>query len=236
MIVTFFHDFFDRRAQTHSGQTVADFLKVALPGVLGGIAPIVGPLSDLLDRVPGVGRVVRVAVPLVLVYVCAIVVRATRRSSQQPGFGLVETKPVLEYAFPQASRNAAKVGFPLLLLLTFFEAWDGAPNWLVRRATLSGYVCRADGLPVDRSATVVALNRADEPVSEEAASVDDNGYVVMMYRPWGTRAAKIQIVDGLCGKAVIAAQTPARGDGCRRDSLRPPDRGERAVWILPCAK
>jgi len=236
MIRTSFLDLRDRRAQTHAGQTVLGVLKIAIPGVIGGVAPIVGPLSDLLDHVPGIARIVRVLVPLVLAVVCFIVVRAVRPSRVRPGFALGTTVPQLEYVFPQASRNAAKVALPLLLILTLFEAWDGAPNWLLGRRSVAGYVCQANGLPVDRSAVVIALDNTGERVSREPVSVDDNGYVVIDYRPWAMRAEKLQLTDVVCGKRLIASQTDARGSGCRLDPLRPPDRPDQPIWIAPCMK
>jgi hypothetical protein len=233
---SFLQDIFDRRARTHSGQTVLDVLKIASPGVIGGVAPVVGPLSDLLDHVPDVARIVRVLVPIALAAVCFIIVRVVRSLPVPPGFASQATMPRLEYVFPQASRNAAKIALPFLLILTLYEAWDGAPNWVLGRRSIGGYVCQSDGLPVDRATTIVALDNAGEPVSREPVSVDDNGYVVISYRPWATRAAKLQLTDVLCGKRLIAAQTDARGQGCRRDPLRPPDRPDKPIWITPCTK
>jgi hypothetical protein len=236
MIGTFIRDLFDRRAQTRKGQPVLDVLKIAIPSVLGGIAPIAGPLSTLLDHVPGTARIVRLLIPVSLLTICVIVVRTVRPLAASPGFSAAGTTSRLEYGFSHETRNAAKIAFPLILILILFEAWDGAPNWLLGRKAITGYLCQSDGRPVDRSATVIALDSAGESVSLEPASVDDNGYVVISYRPWARQASKFQLTDLVCGKREVALQDDARGYGCRRDPLRPPERTERSIWIAPCTK
>lgn len=232
---TFMRDLFDCNARPRTGETILDVLKIGIPVIVGSIAPIAGPLSSLLDQVPGAARALRFAVPIVLFAVCVHIIRDKRIVARPPGFET--TADEQEYRFGQPSRLVAKVALLPLAALALFQGYAGAPNWLSRQSSLSGYVCLANGVPVDRSTTVDAVDADGYVVSRESVMVDDNGFFVIAYLPWARRATSLTIGDGKCGKRSVPLSAATEGLHCAADTLPPPSaRSRRSLWSVACAQ
>lgn len=221
-----------------SDQTLLDVLKVGVPATLGGIAPILGPVQELLRDMPLAALLVATAIPLALAAICSFVVLSHQTEEREPD--IVVTRgaraTVTSYRFPKAMRFTAKIAFLPLAALGVWQVWRVAP--VPSQPPLGGYLC---DLKTEKALPVRHVEMQDVAgrTIAEPAPVDDTGFFYFERRPAGWPLAGLRLASSECRTGALSIDgTGPAADGCIGETDREGNRlrhgGPWPVWIVRC--
>lgn len=153
-------------------------------------------------------------VPLVAsAVVCVFLLAVTRKAivATLPPTGL--SGQVYRFAQPQWVRHLAKLGFLILVPLSWFRLTDLLPNAATGRSELIGYACDAGtGLSLP-GVQVHVYDVSGTLASVTGGETDDIGFFGVALERWRLRPYEVRVVGG-CGGPGLRVEGASTGDRC----------------------
>jgi len=237
--VPFVSDLWDARARVQGSMLSGiDAAKIVGSTLVASVTGLTDGLSKLFAGVPVAVSVMTAVLPSLLVAAgaaCIISSRSVLSSRLLNGTGDTQA-PMYTYVYGRGLRTASKlVVFPLILLAGY-QVPAQLPNRVLGRATLGGFICDQDGMPVDEG-EVVVMDRFNEPVGAHPSRLDSVGFFYSPLRPWGLRPEHIRIELRQCDLTVsVHDSEPAGPYGCRANPYGGTlPRGTWGTWRVHCS-
>jgi hypothetical protein len=230
-------DLRSKGAKVKSAQNSRGALTVGTVALLGAIAPIWGPLHDLLKNTPLLDQLVRSFTPLVLGSVCWRSAR-DKETLEQPASMIigVSNGTADYYVFEERTRKAAWLAALVMFALTGVSL---VPLWpTLGGAPYAGYVCNAQSREPVTSGTVELKDAIGRTLAAPLPLDGDGWFSLEALRP-GLRPDALLLDSEDCRTKDLLRGTDVTSelDGCAgRESTNQHDRhgGPWPTWYVHC--
>ena len=190
-------DLRDRGAKPKLPSTPFGFLTVGAVSLVGAVAPIWGPLHELLKDTLWADQLARSLIPLVLGAVCWHCVRAKDTVEVPSRLEGAPPERVLSYRFDTRTRRVAKLAAPVLVVLAVHSLLPLVPRY--GGDQYAGYLCDAKSRKPIKSGTVEPRDALGRMVSIPLP-LDDEGWFSI------DEIAALDATDGLADSVRVAEQ------------------------------